>query len=255
VSNAAPVVIAAADIQRGVAITPTMLRLVSYPRDAVPAGAFGNAASLVGDPAKPRIALRAIGANEPILPSAISGPNGNLNLSGAVGPGMRAVSLRSNDVAGVGGFVLPGDRVDVFLTRSVGTGDKQETVTQTIAENILVLGVDQSADDQSSKPVVAKAVTVEVTPEQAQAISLGQSVGTVSLALRHPADNEPLARNAMTVADLGFGGTPHGRVWRGGGGTGSVHVYRGTADSIVSFGSGVGAALQGAAKPAGMVQP
>ena len=132
-------------------------------------------------------------ANEPLLVGNVSGPGGKLNLSSTVAPGMRAVSLRSNDVAGVGGFVLPGDRVDILLTRATGSGEHTDTVTQILAENVRVLGVDQSDNDQADKPVVAKAITVEVTPEQAQSISLGQTVGTVSLTLRHVADDAPLS--------------------------------------------------------------
>jgi pilus assembly protein CpaB len=115
---------------------------------------------------------------------------------------MRAVSLRSNDVAGVAGFVLPGDRVDILLTRQIEHGQ----VTQVLAENVRVLGVDQTDDDQANKPQVAKAVTVEVTPDQAQKISLAQAVGQVSFSLRHSADQLPLTRHATTIADLGFGG-------------------------------------------------
>jgi pilus assembly protein CpaB len=116
------------------------------------------------------------------------------------------VAIRSSDVAGVGGFVLPGDRVDVLLTRVIGQGNDAppNTVTQILAENVRVVGIDQSDNDEASKPSVAKAVTIEVTPEQAQTIALGQSVGAVSLSLRHVADVAPLARHATTVAELGF---------------------------------------------------
>jgi pilus assembly protein CpaB len=94
--------------------------------------------------------------------------------------------------------------VDVLLTRSLGGDEKTTAVTQVLAENVLVLGVDQSDNDEADKPVVAKAVTVEVTPDQAQTISLAQAVGTVSLALRRVADEAPLTRRATTLADLGI---------------------------------------------------
>jgi pilus assembly protein CpaB len=146
--------------------------------------------------------------NEPVLASRVSGPGGKLSLSVAVTDGMRAVSLRSNDVAGVAGFVLPGDRVDILLTRTATPNGEAAatTVTQALAENVRVLGIDQSDNDEADKPAVARAVTVEVTPAQAQAISLAQAVGSVSLSLRHVADELPLARKATTVADLGFYG-------------------------------------------------
>lgn len=197
-----PVVVAAQPVARGVSLQANLLKVVAFPKDSVPTGAFQSVDQLVGAKEGARLALRSISANEPILPEKVSGPGGKLNLSEVVDNGMRAVSLRSNDVAGVAGFVLPGDRVDVLLTRSLGGDEKVSAVTQVLAENVLVLGVDQSANDEADKPVVAKAVTIEVTPDQAQTISLAQAVGSVSLALRRVADESPITRRATTVADL-----------------------------------------------------
>jgi pilus assembly protein CpaB len=197
----APVVVATMAIERGKLVEPTELKVVNYPADAVPAGAFHNITDLTGAAADKRVALRAIAPNEPILPEKISGPGGRLVLSASLTPGMRAVSLRSNDVAGVAGFVLPGDRVDILLTRAAGASQ----VTQVLAENVRVLGVDQLDDEAANKPQVARAVTVEVKPDQAQAISLAQAVGQVSLTLRHVSDELPLTKRATTVADLNVG--------------------------------------------------
>jgi pilus assembly protein CpaB len=199
------VVVAAKAIDRGVVLSPDLLKVVHYPADGAPQGAFQNAAQLTGPGQTGRIATRAMALNEAVLDSKVTAPDGKLTLATSVLPGMRAVALRSSDVAGVAGFVLPGDRIDILLTRSVGGGDAAQTVTQVLAQNILVMGVDQSSDDSSNKPVVARAVTVQVTPEQAEAISLGQAVGQVSLALRHVADDAPLTRVAVTVGDLGYG--------------------------------------------------
>src|SRR3984957_11090153 len=157
-----PVVVAAEPIARGQTLEVEKLKVVRFPAGAGPDGTFSNIAQVTGQ-GGPRLALSAMVANEPVLSGKISGPGGKLNLSGVVAAGLRAVSLRSNDVAGVGGFVLPGDRVDVLLTRSIGSGDSMNTVTQVVAENVRVLGVDQTSDDAADKPVVAKAVTVEVT--------------------------------------------------------------------------------------------
>ncbi|MDP3852255.1 Flp pilus assembly protein CpaB [Phenylobacterium sp.] len=204
-SGMTPVVVAALQIERGVELKPAMLKTVNYPKDAVPAGAFKTVDELTGKSAAARTTLRSMGPNEPVLTAKLSGPGGKVNLSGALTPGMRAVSVKSNDVAGVGGFILPGDRVDVMVTRPVGKGDAETVVTQVLAENALVLGVDQTSDQDADKPLVAKAVTVEVTPDQAQAISLGLAVGQVSLALRQISDDGVLTRRATTVSDLGFG--------------------------------------------------
>jgi pilus assembly protein CpaB len=197
-----PVVIAAVPIERGASLKPVMLKVVNYPNNAVPAGAFRTIEEVAGA-ASPRTAMRSMTANEPVLAAKLSGAGGKTNLSGVLTPGMRAVSVRSDEVNGVGGFVLPGDRVDVLLTRTIGSGDGATTVTQVLAENSLVLGIDQSSDQEANKPSVAKSVTVEVTPDQAQTISLAHSVGAISLSLRQISDKEALARKATTVADLG----------------------------------------------------
>jgi pilus assembly protein CpaB len=121
-------------------------------------------------------------------------------------PGMRAVSIRSDDVSGVAGFVLPGDRVDILLTRSFGGAP----ITQVLAENAQVVGVDQQSDTQADKPMVAKAVTVEVSPEQAQIISLAHAIGSISFTLRQISDHDPLGRKVTTVAQLGGPGAQPG---------------------------------------------
>lgn len=199
-STMTPVVVAALPIERGATLNGAMLKTVSYPKSAVPAGAFMAIAQVTAT--GERKALRSITINEPVLASKLSGPNAKSNLSGVLSPGMRAVSVRSSDVTGVGGFVLPGDHVDIHLTRSISQGQSSSTVTQVIAENALVVGVDQISDQETEKPVVSKSVTVEVSPEQASAIALGQSVGLVTLALRQLGDQQPLARHVMTVAEL-----------------------------------------------------
>jgi pilus assembly protein CpaB len=196
-----PVVVAAQPVARGMTLQPQLLKLVRYPAEAVPPGAFTSMAQAVQGG---RLVLRDVALNEPVLASRVTQPGGNLNLSTSLSPGMRAVTVRSNDVAGVAGFVLPGDRVDVMATRTTGN-DSHSTLTQVLAQNIKVLGVDQVASENADKPIVAKAITVEVTPDQAQIITLAQSVGAISLALRQIADVEPLARQVTTVADLGYG--------------------------------------------------
>ncbi len=251
VAGTVPVVVAVQPLERGVVLEPRFLKLVDFPADAVPTNAFHRIQDLTGGKDQQRLALRPLVANEPILAANISGPGGKLNLSGTIAPGMRAVSLRSSDVSGVGGFVLPGDRVDVLLTRGTATGnDPSNTLTQILAENVRVLGVDQSDNDQADKPVVSKAITVEVTPDQAQSISLGQSVGTISLTLRHVADDTPLTRKSMAVSDLGP--TPHKLAAAAGP---SVRVIRGINTSRFSF-SVAGGLQDAAAKvPAGVAAP
>jgi pilus assembly protein CpaB len=199
IAGTAPVVVAAQPIARGVALQPALLKVVRYPAGSVPPGALTDVsqASQGGQ----RLVLRAFAPNEPILADRITTPGGKVNMSAAMTPGMRAVTFRSNDVAGVAGFVLPGDRVDVLLTRT-GEG-QQSTVTQVLVDNIKVLAVDQIDDDATDKPVVARAITIEVTPEQAQTMRLAEAVGTVSLALRQVGDEVPSVKRVTTMRDLG----------------------------------------------------
>ena len=208
VAGVTPVVVAALPISRGAALQPFTLKVVNYPQGAAPLGAFGSVSQLVGGNATQRLALRDIGLNEPILPAAVSGPGGRLTMSSAIQPGMQAVAVKDSDVAGVGGFLLPGDHVDVLLTRSVGQAGNQNMVTQVVAENVQVMGVDQSDNNASDKPAVARSITLEVTPAQAQAITLGQAGGAISLSLRHVGDAEQLAQRATTTAQLGFFAPP-----------------------------------------------
>ena len=193
------VVVASVPIERGATLKPAMLKVVNYPKEAVPPGSFQKVDLIAG--ATPRVAMRSMSANEPVLDVKLSG-SGKTNLSGSLTPGMRAVSVKSSEVSGVAGFVLPGDRVDILVTRQVGEGQAATSVTQVLAENSLVLGVNQMNDPETNKPVVAKAVTVEVTPDQAQTLSLAQSIGNITLALRQVSDTAPLARKATSTADL-----------------------------------------------------
>lgn len=199
-----PVVVAAQPIERGVALQPALVKVVRFPQASAPAGALTDIAQISAGGS--RLALRPMVANEPILDTKITGPGGKVNLSASMTPGMRAVTFRANDVAGVAGFVLPGDRVDVLVTRDAGAASGEagsSFITQVLADNLKVLGVDQSDDDSTTTPVVAKAITLEVTPAQAQTISLAQAVGTVSLSLRQVSDEAAVDKRLTTVADLG----------------------------------------------------
>ncbi|MGH7024139.1 MAG: Flp pilus assembly protein CpaB [Caulobacteraceae bacterium] len=198
-----PVVVAAVPIGRGTPIQPALLKVVNFPAGSTPADGFTSTAVFSGGKDTQRIAMSNIAANAPVLSNNLTPPGAKLDMATEIDPGMQAVTLRTNDVAGVGGFVLPNDRVDILLSRQVGE-NKKLAVTQIIAQNIRVLGVDQQDDTAQNKPIVVKAITLEVTPEQAQSITLAQSVGEVSLALRHVEDSAPIGRLATTAVVFGF---------------------------------------------------
>ena len=143
----------------------------------MPAGAFPKISDiLVGK----RIVLAAIDPNEAILRNKITGPGQRATLSAMLGDGMKAVTVRVNDVEGVAGFVLPGDHVDVLLTRN----DKGITLNDVVIQNIRVLAIDQLADERTDKPSVVKAVTLEVNELDGQKVAVAGTAGTLSLLLR-----------------------------------------------------------------------
>ncbi len=183
-ASSAQVVVAARPIELGRALTPDMLRLQAWPAEALPAGAFTQISELTSGAA--RVALRAIEPNEPILASRVSGAGGRATLSATIAAGHRAVAIRVNDVVGVAGFVLPGDFVDVLLTRQEGNGygGDQAMRTDLLISSVRVLAVDQTANESGNDAQVARAVTIEVTPEDGQKVALAGQIGTLSLALR-----------------------------------------------------------------------
>jgi len=203
-------VVAARPIAFGETLTPDLLKIQPWPKDARPEGSFKTLAELTGE--TPRVALRAIAANEPILASRVSGPGGRATLSALIEAGMRAVTIRVDDVFGVAGFVLPGDFVDVILTRPEGenSASNENMRTDVLLQSVRVLAVDQLASENKDEPVVAKAATIEVSPEQAQKLALAAQVGTLSLALRGKVD--PTVSRAATAAvrvdDLRLDGAP-----------------------------------------------
>jgi pilus assembly protein CpaB len=181
------VVVATRPIGFGEALTPVVLRVQAWPQDGQPQGSFQTIAQVT---AQRRVALGPIAANEPLLATRISGPGGRATLSGVIRVGMRATTIRVNDVFGVAGFVLPGDFVDILITRDDGdrNASQENKRTDVLLRSVRVLAVDQLANQNKNDPVVAKAATIEVTPEQAQKLALAAEVGTLSLALRGAVD-------------------------------------------------------------------
>ena len=190
-----PVLVADVNFAFGDVITAQSLRLVDMPEDMIPEGSFSDFDALLGDSHQNTVALSRMTLNEPILEYKISGPGGRGSLSSIISDGMRAASIRVDAVAGVGGFVLPGDYVDVLVTREISTGSggrsgDRKFVTDTLIQNLKVLGTDQNSDTESTGARLVNTVTVEASPEQAQKLTLGMSVGTLSLTLRRIAAKE-----------------------------------------------------------------
>ena len=196
------VVVAKLPMNFGDAVTKEYLSEVEWPAATVPPDSFRTIEELT-KPGEGRVVLRSIQTNEPVLNSKLSGAGGKATLSTILDKEMRAVTIRVNDVNGVAGFVLPGDRVDVLLTREENQASRNKNpITDFLLQNIKVLGIDQKANDDEDKPKVARAVTLEVEPFDAQKLALATTVGSLSLALRHEANADADYTRTVRVSDL-----------------------------------------------------
>lgn len=206
-SRLVQIAVARIPLEYGATLTSENIRMVSWPSTSLPTGAFQSLKGLYGS-AQPRVVLRPIEAGEPILPGKITGFGGRASLSELIETDMRAVAVRINDVAGVAGFVLPGDRVDVLVTREPkldGENGVAEQITDIILQNVRVVAVDQQPSEKKTDPAVAKTVTLSVDQEGAQKLALGGQVGTLSLALRNAANQDEFMSSTVGTRDLGQG--------------------------------------------------
>jgi len=191
------VAVATVDLNIGQRITPQQLRMIDWPAGNVPAGAFKTAEALDG-----RVAKTSILRDEPVLESKLAPEGTKGGLSAVIGEGKRAITVRVNDVVGVAGFALPGNYVDVIVNtqdnRTEERDRKDRSVSKIVLEKILVLAVAQEASRDDTKPRVVNAVTLEVTPDQAEQLDLARSVGTLSLVLRNQIDASPAETGGAT---------------------------------------------------------
>lgn len=195
--NTQTVVVAKQALRFGAELNAGMLREVAWPAEARPTGAFAKIEDLLSGGR--RVVLAAIEENEPVLSLKVTGAGQRATLSALVRPGMKAVTVRVNDVEGVGGFVLPGDHVDVVLTRQI---EKGSATTEVILQNRRVLAIDQSADERAAKAAIAKSVTLEVETVEAQKVWLASSVGNLSLLLRKAGETAAVKTRKISLKDL-----------------------------------------------------
>jgi pilus assembly protein CpaB len=206
-----PVLVADVDLAFGDGLAREAVKLVNYPEDAVPAGAFTSFDN-VFDGNGERFVLTELAYNEPILETKITGPNAKASLSAKIRPGYRAVSVRVDDVSGVAGFVVPGDIVDIIYTREPETAANQRQsnggaasayISDVILQNITVLGVDQNQSESTASADVARTVTLEVTNEEGQVLNLAMEYGALSLSLRSMGETDPTVVRQVKLSDLG----------------------------------------------------
>ena len=195
-----PVVMAADDIQVGTKLEAHDVHVVTLPQSAVPPGAFSGTSQVLG-----RGAILPVSKGEFILPSKLAALNAGTGLPSMIPQGMRAVSVRVNDVVSVAGFVQPGTHVDVLATGSGGN----ERQTTTVLENVLVLAVGKSLDrnplaDAQTAPVI----TLAVSPDDAQKLALVSQEGRIQLSLRNPMDTRKGGIGATRTSSLYLGEKP-----------------------------------------------
>ena len=189
------VVVAANDLQVGSKIEDRDVRVVRLPAESLPEGVFHSKTRVVG-----RGVVLPVSRGEFILPSKVAGENAGSGMPALIPPGMRAVSVRVNEVVAVAGFVVPGTRVDVLLTGNPGGNSENQTTT--VLENIAVLAAGQKLErNAAGEPQSVPVITLLVSPEDAQKLTLASQEGRIQLALRNPLDTTqqklPAVRNAV----------------------------------------------------------
>ncbi|MHA4868941.1 Flp pilus assembly protein CpaB [Duganella sp. PWIR1] len=187
------IVVAATDVNLGQRLTTEMLKQIDWPAESLPRGALRDGSKLVG-----RVLKTSVLRDEPLSEAKLA-PAGTLGgLSALIAEGKRAITVRVNDVVGVAGFALPGNFVDII----VNTQSNDRAISKIVLERILVLAVAQEVGRDETKPRVVNAVTLEVTPEQAENLDLARSVGTLSLVLRNQVDPRPGTTEGATKGTL-----------------------------------------------------
>jgi pilus assembly protein CpaB len=176
--------VAATDLELGSELRPDDLRVIDWPAASVPSGAFERPSDLVG-----RGLVMPVIQNEPILPMKIASKEAGAGLPVVIPQGMRAVSVRVNEVIGVAGYVLPGTHVDVLATANP-TDAKANITSKVVLTNVQVLaaGTKMEQDTEKGKPMAVSVVTLLVDPEQAERLTLASTEGKIQLALRNPLD-------------------------------------------------------------------
>ena len=197
-----PVVVAAADLDVGAELRREDLRIIDWPANAVPATAISDPKDVIG-----RGIVLPVIQNEPILPNKLASTDAGGGLPPAIPPGLRAVSVRVNEVIGVAGYVLPGTRVDVVATVSPSQTAADMT-SKVILTNVEVLTAGTKLERQKDKdePIAVTVVTLLVDPDQSERLTLASTEGKIQLALRNPLDKATPATRGVKPA--GLLGTP-----------------------------------------------
>lgn len=206
-----PVVTAAVDLEVGAEISGDDIRVIEWPANALPANSIADPGGVIG-----RGLIVPMIQNELFLPSKLAPKDAGAGLPPAIPPGLRAVSVKVNDVIGVAGYVLPGTRVDVVATVSP-TSQQTDMTSKVILTNVQVLaaGTKIDRDVEKNKPTAVTVVTLLVAPEEAERLTLASTEGKIQLALRNPLDTTaPATRGVRPAMLLGAPATTPRRIVR-----------------------------------------
>ena len=194
------IVVAAQPLGFGTTLTSENVSEIPWAARSLPEGAFATKDELLKYGI--RAVISALDRNEPVLRTKITAPGQRGSLSAILEEGKRAVTVRVDDVRGVAGFILPGDFVDVVLIGE-DPASQREGYSDILLHHVKVLAIDQLVNERQEQPTVPKAVTLEVTQEQAQRILLASNIGKLSLILRQPADAKADGDKRVTERDIG----------------------------------------------------
>lgn len=209
VVQTAPVVVAARPIEFGTKLDEKNLAVVQLPVEAAPAGSYRTIKEVIALDGGAPVALIAMSPREPVLPTKLSGAGARASVAAMITPGMRAYTIKVGDVAGGGGHVLPGDRVDVLLARHMPGGEENTNIeADVVLQNVRILGINMNADQTTTNKANPKNATLEVTVEDAGRLSIASQVGSLSLALRRTGAAELEPVRAVRVSDLRPYGSP-----------------------------------------------
>lgn len=189
--DVATVVAASMAIPFGTKVEERHLKIIEMPKESAPSGSFAAKEDVVD-----KVTTQPIVVGEILMKARFVEQGDGSTLAALVNKKMRAVTVRVDDVIGVAGFLLPGNRVDVVAARKEG----RRAITDTILRNIEVLAVDQTASANDNEPVIVRAVTLEVTPDQAETLVKGREEGSIQLTLRNPLDEEEVVEEKEAVA-------------------------------------------------------
>jgi pilus assembly protein CpaB len=193
-SGQSQIVVASRDVDLGQPLNASMVQLVPWPAGGIPAGSFRDIKDI-----DTRVLKVQMLRGEPVVEAKLAPIGTKGGLSAVIGQGKRAITVKVNEVVGVAGFALPGNYVDVLVSTQ---DEKEKPVSKIVLERILVLAVAQEASRDDTKPRVVNAVTLEVTPEQAERLDLSRSVGSLSLVLRNQVDQNASDTNGVHKSDL-----------------------------------------------------